>query len=163
MALLSEHVPVTDKLARLVGLDAYEAAGGTVIRDLFSDEESGTWLADSDLLRRLAAERMQAEAEAITAEGWVWVETFESMPYSGFYTRLSKAQIATAVAEGASDKLAAPLAKITKGEAVQRAAAALEGRGWLPELLRAPGRTENPHVENSSVEVVHFNADELVA
>jgi ParB family chromosome partitioning protein len=85
MALLSEHVPVTDKLARFVGLDAYEAAGGPVIRDLFSDEEGGTWLADPDLLRRLAAERMQAEAEAITAEAWAWVETFESLPYSGFY------------------------------------------------------------------------------
>ena len=85
MALLSEHVPVTDKLARFVGLDAYEVAGGTVIRDLFSDEDAGTWLADPDLLRQLAAERMQAEAEAITAEGWAWVETFESFPYSGFY------------------------------------------------------------------------------
>ena len=85
MALLSEHVPVTDKLARFVGLDAYEAAGGPVIRDLFSDEEGGTWLADPDLLRRLAAERMQAEAEALTAEAWAWVETFESLPYSGFY------------------------------------------------------------------------------
>lgn len=85
MALLSEHVPVTDRLVRFVGLEAYEAAGGTVIRDLFSDEQGGTWLADSNLLRRLATEKMQAEAETITAEGWVWVETFESLPYSGFY------------------------------------------------------------------------------
>lgn len=86
MALLSEHVPVTDKLARFVGLEAYEVAGGSVIRDLFSDDQGGTWLADPELLRRLAAEKMQAEAEAISAEGWGWVETFESFPYTGFYS-----------------------------------------------------------------------------
>lgn len=85
MALLSEHVPVTDKLARFVGLEAYEAAGGPVIRDLFSDDQGGTWLADPELLRRLAAETMQAKAEALGTEGWGWVETFESFPYSGFY------------------------------------------------------------------------------
>lgn len=84
-ALLSEHVPVTDKLARFVGLEAYEGAGGTVTRDLFSDDEGGTWLADPDLLRRLAAEKMEGEAAALSAEGWGWVETFEQFPYSGFY------------------------------------------------------------------------------
>jgi ParB family transcriptional regulator, chromosome partitioning protein len=40
-ALLSQHVPVTDKLARFVGVQPYEGAGGSVIRDLFSDERSG--------------------------------------------------------------------------------------------------------------------------
>ncbi|GJE02024.1 ParB/RepB/Spo0J family partition protein [Methylobacterium isbiliense] len=84
-ALLSEHVPVTDKLARFVTLEAYEQAGGVVTRDLFSDDEGGTWLADPDLLRRLAAEKMGAEAAALSAEGWGWVETFEQFPYSGFY------------------------------------------------------------------------------
>ena len=84
-ALLAEHVPVTDKLARFVGLEAYEAAGGAVTRDLFSDDAGGTWLADPDLLRRLAAEKMEAEASALSAEGWDWIETFETFPYSGFY------------------------------------------------------------------------------
>lgn len=84
-ALLVEHVPVTDKLARFVTLEAYEEAGGAVIRDLFSDDESGTWLADPDLLRRLAAERMETEAGVLSAEGWGWVETFETFPYAGFY------------------------------------------------------------------------------
>lgn len=86
MALLCEHVPTTDKLARFVGLDSYEAAGGVVVRDLFSDDQGGAWLADPELLRRLAAERMQAEADALSAEGWAWVEAFETFPYSGFYT-----------------------------------------------------------------------------
>ncbi len=85
-ALLSEHVPITDKLARFVGLDAYEAADGSVVRDLFSDAETGTWLADPELLQRLAAERMGAEADALKAEGWAWVETSESFSYSGFHS-----------------------------------------------------------------------------
>lgn len=70
--LLSEHVPVSDKLARFVELEAYEQAGGVVTRDLFSDDEGGTWLADPDLLRQLAAEKIQAEASSLSAEGWGW-------------------------------------------------------------------------------------------
>lgn len=86
-ALLAEHVPVTDKLARFVTLEAYEEAGGTVTRDLFSDEDQGgVWFADPELLQRLAAEKMTVEADAVQAEGWGWVEAFESFPYSGFYS-----------------------------------------------------------------------------
>lgn len=57
---------------------------------------------------------------------------------AAFLARLSKAGIAAAVAEGASPGLAAPLARLAKGEAVERAARALAGRGWLPEPLRTP-------------------------
>jgi hypothetical protein len=51
---------------------------------------------------------------------------------AAFLARLSKAQIAQAVSEGVSPEVAAPLAKLAKGEAVRRAAEALEGRDWLP-------------------------------
>ncbi|MCQ8780225.1 hypothetical protein NQU49_26880, partial [Escherichia coli] len=51
MALLSEHVPATDKLARFVTVPAYQEAGGAVTRDLFSEDGGGAWLADRDLLR----------------------------------------------------------------------------------------------------------------
>ncbi len=65
-------VPATDRRAAFVGLDAYTAAGGTVQRDLFSEDRGG-WIADAALLERLVAERMEREAEAIRAEGWRWV------------------------------------------------------------------------------------------
>ena len=65
-------VPATDRRAIFVGLDAYTAAGGTVQRDLFSEDRGG-WIADAALLERLVAERMESEAEAIRAEGWRWV------------------------------------------------------------------------------------------
>jgi len=62
-----------DPVARLIGLDAYEAAGGTVRRDLFAEEGSG-FIQDRDLLHRLADEKLQAAAETVRAEGWSWVD-----------------------------------------------------------------------------------------
>jgi len=65
-------LPATDRRVTFAGLDAYLAAGGTVQRDLFS-EDGGGWIADAALLERLVAERMAREAAAIQAEGWAWV------------------------------------------------------------------------------------------
>lgn len=60
-------------LARFVGIEAYETAGGVVRRDLFDSEQS-RFLSDPALLRRLALERLEANAEALRNEGWAWVE-----------------------------------------------------------------------------------------
>lgn len=60
-------------LARFVGVDAYEAAGGVVRRDLF-DSGQARFLSDPALLSRLATEKLETEAEAVRAEGWGWVE-----------------------------------------------------------------------------------------
>ena len=65
-------VPATDRRVTFAGLDAYQAAGGRVQRDLFS-EDGGGWIADPVLLERLVAERMEREAERVRAEGWRWV------------------------------------------------------------------------------------------
>ena len=65
-------VPATDRRVTFAGLDAYQAAGGGVQRDLFS-EDGGGWIADPVLLERLVAERMGREAEQVRAEGWRWV------------------------------------------------------------------------------------------
>jgi len=65
-------VPATDRRAAFVGLDAYTAAGGTVQRDLFSEDRGG-WIAAPVLLERLVAERMATAAGAVQAEGWRWV------------------------------------------------------------------------------------------
>ena len=72
-----------DRRARLVGEDAYVAAGGRLERDLFSEDSGERWL-DLPLLERLAAEKMEALAEAKTADlGLAWVRpTLESwVPY----------------------------------------------------------------------------------
>jgi len=60
-------------LARFVGIEAYEAAGGFVKRDLF-DSEQGRFLSDPALLQRLATEKLEAIAATVREEGWGWVE-----------------------------------------------------------------------------------------
>lgn len=60
-------VSAGDRRARLVGEEAYVAAGGRIERDLFSDEESARWL-DVALLERLALEKMEALAAEAAAE-----------------------------------------------------------------------------------------------
>ncbi|CAG4896052.1 ParB/RepB/Spo0J family partition protein [Paraburkholderia saeva] len=62
------------RLVRFVGLDVYEAAGGYVRRDLFSDDENAGYIADPELLQRLAAATLDDAAEEVRAEGWGWTE-----------------------------------------------------------------------------------------
>ena len=71
-ALAGGRMPVTDKLARFVGIEAYEAAGGRVMRDLFEDKVA--FLEDGDILQRLTVERMEALRQDLAAEGWAWAE-----------------------------------------------------------------------------------------
>ncbi|MEQ5844415.1 ParB/RepB/Spo0J family partition protein (plasmid) [Paraburkholderia acidicola] len=59
-------------LARFIGIDAYEAAGGQVRRDLFSDSGNG-YLADAELLHTVAHVKLEETAAALRAQGWAWV------------------------------------------------------------------------------------------
>ncbi|RKE23734.1 ParB family chromosome partitioning protein [Paraburkholderia sp. BL23I1N1] len=97
-------------LAKFVGLDAYEAAGGYVRRDLFSDDQNAGYIADPDLLHRLATDRLIELSQAVAAEGWLFVETrtrgdvMEMMRYgrlpstSRKPTKLEKTELAALVA-----------------------------------------------------------------
>jgi ParB family chromosome partitioning protein len=73
-------VRAVDKRAQFVGVIAYEAAGGIVIRDLFEHDDGG-WLQDAALLDRLVIEKLKAEAEAVRAEGWKWITVAPDFPY----------------------------------------------------------------------------------
>ncbi|WP_083749159.1 ParB N-terminal domain-containing protein [Pelomonas sp. KK5] len=71
---VSEEVDAsTDAMAKFVGIEAYEAAGGSVRRDLFSEDGDG-YLQDSALLDKLAEARLDVVADEVRAEGWSWVE-----------------------------------------------------------------------------------------
>ncbi|MDN7998161.1 ParB/RepB/Spo0J family partition protein [Burkholderia multivorans] len=72
--LIAREVSAAHPLARFVGLDAYTAAGGQVIRDLFAEDDSGVYLADAALLDRLARAKLDTLASDLRAEGWAWVE-----------------------------------------------------------------------------------------
>ncbi|MCK1349223.1 ParB family chromosome partitioning protein [Bradyrhizobium sp. GM0.4] len=78
--LTEKTVRASDRRAVFVGLDAYEAAGGVVLRDLFQSDDGG-WLEDVALLDRLVAEKLKAEAETIATEGWRWIEVAIDFPY----------------------------------------------------------------------------------
>jgi ParB family chromosome partitioning protein len=73
-------VRASDKRAQFVGIEAYEAAGGVAMRDLFQHDDGG-WLEDPALLDRLVTERLQAEAETLRAEGWKWIAAAADFPY----------------------------------------------------------------------------------
>ena len=78
--LTENTVRASDRRAQFVGLDAYEQAGGTVMRDLFEHDDGG-WLQDVPLLDRLATDKLKAEAETIAAEGWKWIAVAVDFPY----------------------------------------------------------------------------------
>ena len=78
--LTERTVRASDKRAVFVGLEAYEAAGGVVMRDLFQQDDGG-WLENVGLLDGLVTEKLKAEAEAIAAEGWKWIEVAVDVPY----------------------------------------------------------------------------------
>ena len=70
--LTQDRVPANSAVAHFVGVDAYEAAGGAVLRDLFSEEdESGVWLEDPVLLNNLAMEKLDETAKDL-ATRWRW-------------------------------------------------------------------------------------------
>ena len=78
--LTETSVLASDRRAIFVGVDAYEAAGGAVLRDLFQGDDGG-WLEDPALLDRLVTEKLQSDAAALATEGWKWIEVATDLPY----------------------------------------------------------------------------------
>ena len=67
-----------DPIALLIGEDAYVAAGGKIERDLFSEAADDRWI-DIEIAHRLAAEKMESEAQRIAAEtGLAWISPVAS-------------------------------------------------------------------------------------
>jgi ParB family chromosome partitioning protein len=72
--VLSGTVRGSDPRAKLVGRDAYAAAGGRIERELFDDDDSESWV-DVALLESLAQAKMEERAQALAAEeGLAWVK-----------------------------------------------------------------------------------------
>jgi ParB family chromosome partitioning protein len=78
--LTERTLRASDKRALFVGLDAYEQAGGLVMRDLFQQDDGG-WLENIGLLETLVTDKLKSEAETIAAEGWKWIEVATEFPY----------------------------------------------------------------------------------
>ena len=72
--LTEDRVSATSAIARFVGIEAYEAAGGRIDRDLFAEEdERGIWFDDPDLLNNLAMDSLQVAARELKTR-WKWAE-----------------------------------------------------------------------------------------
>ena len=70
--LTEERVPANSAMARFVGIEDYEAAGGPVLRDLFAaEDESGIWLEDPALLQKLAMAKLGETVKDLQTR-WRW-------------------------------------------------------------------------------------------
>ena len=69
----NEALAASDKLAKFVTLEIYEAEGGTLVRDLFSSDDDDILIADVELLKALAIKKLQALEKDYLADGWAWV------------------------------------------------------------------------------------------
>ena len=85
--LTAGKVPATDRRAVFIGAEAYEKAGGTILRDLIEDH--GGWFEDAALLDEL----VRAELEKIAyfwfkEEEWKWWEAHIDFPHAHGFRRV---------------------------------------------------------------------------
>lgn len=83
--LLGEREPIEgNRLVKYVTLKAYEAAGGEVVRDLFSSDGKGGYIGDAALLRELAEKKLEAKAEKMRKSlPWV-IASVDDLDYNFF-------------------------------------------------------------------------------
>jgi len=80
--LTEANVAATDRRAIFVGAEAYTEVGGTILRDLFTEDRGG-YFEDVALLDMLVVAKLGREANALMeAEGWKWAQVFLDYPHS---------------------------------------------------------------------------------
>lgn len=72
----------TRKALKICGTEAYQAAGGSIVVDLFGENHA---IADPQLAQRLADEALVAKQDALIYDGWSWVNFADNLPYSWSY------------------------------------------------------------------------------
>ena len=70
--LMEGRMRASDRLAAFVGLEAYEQAGGAVLRDLFEPE--AVYVENPALMAELAEQKLAGERDSWLAQGWGWVD-----------------------------------------------------------------------------------------
>jgi ParB family chromosome partitioning protein len=70
--LMEGRMRASDRLARFVGLNAYELAGGAVVRDLF--DADAVYVGDPALMTQLAEQKLDGERKPWLEQGWGWVD-----------------------------------------------------------------------------------------
>ncbi len=80
--LTEREIDAGHALVRFVGLDAYEAAGGGICRDLFAQDDTDVYVTDAALLETLVREKLDSHAAKVKAEGWAWVDATPAATYA---------------------------------------------------------------------------------
>ena len=80
--LTDGKIAANSKLVCFIGMEAYEAAGGTSMRDLFCEDDDAIYLDNRALVMDLVQKQLSAFAQALqTEEGWKWTQVYPDMPY----------------------------------------------------------------------------------
>ena len=80
--LLTEgEIQVSDRRVKLIGLENYVNAGGSIRHDLFARDDDDGFLTDVALIDKLFAEKLTAWINEIKAEGWASVSVWEGQYY----------------------------------------------------------------------------------
>ncbi len=80
--LTDEKIAANSKFVQFIGMEAYEAAGGTVTQDLFSEGNNASYLDNRALVMRLIQEKLaEAGRKLQENEGWKWSQVSPDMPY----------------------------------------------------------------------------------
>ena len=127
--LTEERIPGASAVARFVGVEAYEAAGGKVLRDLFSnDDDSAVWFDDPALLNNLAMENLRVFKDELETR-WKWAVAMVEVDWN---TTARYGRIYPEPAERTPEEQA----EIEKLEARQGVLAELDDDAWTEELVR---------------------------
>jgi ParB family transcriptional regulator, chromosome partitioning protein len=82
--LTETEITGADRRVQFVSLKAYEKAGGTVRRDLFSKGDDGVFIDDVVLLENLVAKKLGSVAATVRKQGWKWVEIEASFDHDAW-------------------------------------------------------------------------------
>ena len=126
--LTEERVPGSSSVARFVGVAPYGAAGGQVLRDLFSrDDESGVWFDDPSLLHNLAIAKLRVFKDELETR-WKWAVAMVEVDWN------TTAQYGHIYPEPA-ERTPAEQAEVEKLEARQGVLAELDDEQWTEALV----------------------------
>ena len=79
--LLLDRIQGNSRIAKFVGMEDYEEAGGGVTRDMFAaEDEHGIWIEDPHTLYDLAERKLAALADGFK-ESWKWAESAIEFSY----------------------------------------------------------------------------------
>ncbi|WP_337054055.1 ParB/RepB/Spo0J family partition protein [Pseudoxanthomonas sp. USHLN014] len=78
--ITAREVGPDNPMAKFVNVTAYQAAGGAIRKDLFSD---AVYFADAKLLQTIAQNQLEALAEQERQAGWSWAEAQTYLDYAG--------------------------------------------------------------------------------